>query len=512
MKRFLGRKGEGSVTGGVPEDVPVNYAGSMPGSIIDDESSAGGEPESQLPKCPSCRPDNPRLQGGGGHCCQKCPQTYGASHDRDCETAEAKRQCSKDLAKQQKLTQRQIHESDMLLSAAMNDIDARINRDHAWQILLKAMKIDDASMKTHNTQGLLMGLVKLCFLAVIVGCEMSLYSFLMSWGTYWSMGEEHHQMENRSSSSSNSSNSSISTTTQPLTESLDFTLFGQHVHFTVIRLFLVLLPVGFGVAVTMFMMENWDEKKNEEEEDPIEQPAEGYAMPESGNVNEMVNETASELLTSASELGATMPLMPQPTAASAYATKKTHKTRLELYHFVPILRYYLLIKDPEPEDIEGLFRVNALSTFTLGISQGVCMMFHLFVLKAEWTIFVKIGMFTQIFSILMTLLYFLTPICNTMKHAIEVDTMKHNVEEDMKDLYTHYLDLVAMWAENPNRRMAQLQEHGKRIHQEIILLGGLAAQSKTKLAQLLKYGMEYKMEALGALRRIQYLKLAKMSQ
>merc|ERR1712032_751739 len=120
--------------------------------------------------------------------------------------------------------------------------------------------------------------------------------------------------------------------------------------------------------------------------------------------------------------------MPPELEMGDYATTARKTVRLRDYHFIPILRYYLLIKDAEPEDIEGLFRVNALSTFTLGIVQIACMIFHLFVLKAEWTIFIKVGIVTQIWNLTVTLLYFLTPLSSMMMSSIEVDTLKHNVE------------------------------------------------------------------------------------
>merc|ERR1712124_160768 len=50
---------------------------------------------------------------------------------------------------------------------------------------------------------------------------------------------------------------------------------------------------------------------------------------------------------------------------------------LEFYHFLPIARYYLLLKEPHSGDVEGLFRVNALSTFTFGFAQMTCLIMGL---------------------------------------------------------------------------------------------------------------------------------------
>merc|ERR1712013_112804 len=34
---------------------------------------------------------------------------------------------------------------------------------------------------------------------------------------------------------------------------------------------------------------------------------------------------------------------------------------IKYYHFLPVCRYYLVLKDKEVDDIEGVFRVNSLS-------------------------------------------------------------------------------------------------------------------------------------------------------
>lgn len=373
----------------------------------------------------------------------------------------------------QKNQNRLFNEASMLLTAADSDLAARNNLDTAWDTLQRAMKIDEVSMKAHDTQSFLMGLVKMGFLAVIVGCEMDLYAFIMSFPTYWTMNKRHQ------------------------IESMHLHIGGYEVDFTVIKLLLVILPAGFLLAVLMFVY------TSDASADKVP-PATYTRVPdiEEGRKNRLLSDEAGSLI----NVEQSTPI------EEGYARQSAEKTQLRYYHFLPIFRYYLLIKDPEPEDIEGLFRVNALSTFTLGIAQAVCMTFHLWVLKGGWTLFVKVGMITQGWNFFVTLLYFLTPTSTKMKRAIEVDTLKHNVEEDMMKLYKEYLDAVAQYAVNPVTRKLQLKNHTERIHREIIHLGGLAAQEREKLQALLKFGMEFKLEALGGLRRIQYLKLARIAQ
>jgi len=307
---------------------------------------------------------------------------------------------------------------------------------------------------------------------------MDLYSFIMSFPHYWTMNK-HHQIE-----------------------SIHLKTFGSKVNFTEIKLLLVILPMGFFVAVFMFMGSSKEEAVDEGEYHPVQEDPEIGRNPHVHRTHDIRDDRNDR-----SE--------GQPRTQKGYATKQFEKTKLEYYHFMPILRYYLLIKDPVPEDIEGLFRVNALSTFTLGIAQGICMLFHIWVLRAEITILIRVGMFTQGWNLMVTMLYFLTPISNKMKRAIQVDTLKHNVEEDMMKLYQKYLDAVAQFAEdsarNSRHRETQLTDHTNRIQREIINLGGLVAQEEHKLNELLQFGMEYKLEALGGLRRIQYLKLAQIA-
>merc|ERR1719277_1228490 len=42
---------------------------------------------------------------------------------------------------------------------------------------------------------------------------------------------------------------------------------------------------------------------------------------------------------------------------------------MRYYHFLPVFRFYLVVKDKEVDDIEAVFRVNSLSSFSLGLAQ-----------------------------------------------------------------------------------------------------------------------------------------------
>merc|ERR1712100_256311 len=69
---------------------------------------------------------------------------------------------------------------------------------------------------------------------------------------------------------------------------------------------------------------------------------------------------------------------------------------LNFYHFLPIVRYYLLVKDPTTNDVESLFRVNALSTFTLGFAQVFCMVLGLSNQSLVWNVKLYVGVVAQV--------------------------------------------------------------------------------------------------------------------
>jgi len=359
---------------------------------------------------------------------------------------------------------RQHNKLELLITAAEADLDAKEKKNKAWELKKRAMRIDDKRMKIHEKSSLMLGVVKMGFLAVIVGCELDLYAFIMSWPGYWNMPDKHHQIEGL-----------------PLPLG-----FGIVVEFTVIKLLLVVGPIGYFLACAIYL------RRDEQEEEKS-----GVALHSGPTKNRAQNPLISE------ESASLLPLH-----TKGYATNPRKKVNLKYFHILPVLRCYLLIKDIDPDDIEGLFRVNALSTFTLGVAQIVCMLFHQCVAKAPWTIFIKVGIFTQCWNIGVTLLYFLTPACSRMMASISVDILKHNVEEDVMKLHKEYLDRVATHSEKP-RHGAQgpVEELTQRIDREITMLGGLS-QDPSKIAQLLEYDMEYKLEALGRLRRVQYLNYA----
>jgi len=103
--------------------------------------------------------------------------------------------------------------------------------------------------------------------------------------------------------------------------------------------------------------------------------------------------------------------------------------QLKIYHFVPYPRYYVLIKDQEDSDVEGVFRVAALSSLSLGLAQilGIILTF---VLHKPLSYAFYLNCVTQLLGWSVTVLYFSTEICETLKDAVRVDAA-HYVSADI---------------------------------------------------------------------------------
>lgn len=83
-----------------------------------------------------------------------------------------------------------------------------------------------------------------------------------------------------------------------------------------------------------------------------------------------------------------------------------HGGDMQLYHWVPGVRFYLVVKpNYSPSDVDALFRVNSISTFTFGIFQVIGVMATA-VANRPFDLYVKINIGTQILNWLITILYF----------------------------------------------------------------------------------------------------------
>lgn len=185
------------------------------------------------------------------------------------------------------------------------------------------------------------------------------------------------------------------------------------------------------------------------------------------------------------------------------ASVQKEPVHLRLYHFLPIYRYYLLIKDQVPEDVEGLFRVNGLSTFTIGAVQIMCAVLALSQHLMNFDIFLKIGAVAQVVNILVTLLYFATPVAQLMKAAIAVDAMVYASNERLRAEFVQYEKAAEQYSKNPTDVEARdtLKEMHSIANHEILEMSRLQSMAVDTL-DLFTMQQKFKIRRLQQRRKI----------
>merc|ERR1712013_17992 len=104
------------------------------------------------------------------------------------------------------------------------------------------------------------------------------------------------------------------------------------------------------------------------------------------------------------------------------------------------MRFYLVLKPPTDNDVEGVFMANSLSSFTLGSVQLVGIISFLVNLKEAGgydalPMTVKLNFKTWMVNWVITVLYFLTPIALRMKNAAAVEALTYNaIVEHREDM------------------------------------------------------------------------------
>lgn len=179
---------------------------------------------------------------------------------------------------------------------------------------------------------------------------------------------------------------------------------------------------------------------------------------------------------------------------------------MRYYHFLPFCRYYCIVKEKEESDIEGIFRVNSLSSFTMGIAQLISMAFT-FVNSQEMTIFIKLNIASQVVNWFLTILYFLTPISSSMAGQLKVETLNKNTDDDLRKLFLESVNLQNQHAQGL-RDTSVLQTFVDRIHREIHSI----SHTGEELVPLEDFDMNLKISALRVLRRRQNLEYAKIGR
>lgn len=315
----------------------------------------------------------------------------------------------------------------------------RENHLLAWDTMMKAFGISKKDQSAVKRQGCVRSFANMFYLVVIVGCELDLYGFMMAFSDYWNMG------------------------------------------YLVVRILLVIGPIGYILAILMYM--RYFKKEQEKLNDPAGTGDNETDISVSKEFADLSGDNEGSAAVS-SEEKKTRHKQPKVKATRA-------SIKLEYYHFMPVLRYYLVIKDKTNADVEGVFRVNSLSSFTLGIGQIISIIFQIFVARAEVGIFVKINIGSQIINWVLTILYFVTPISQKMSDSIKISALTSNVKDDLRATKLKWLQLT----------MAQRMEEAKlleaNVDKEIAFVGNFAG------IDLSIYPADLKFRALGLLRDMQ---------
>lgn len=179
-----------------------------------------------------------------------------------------------------------------------------------------------------------------------------------------------------------------------------------------------------------------------------------------------------------------------PGAISARTNTSTSTTvvakepvRVCLYHAVPVLRMYLVVKDLDKNDVECLFRANSLSSFTLGTAQVVGMLFAL-IQGSQFDLFMKINVGSFCINWVITLMYFTTSVPGRIKSSVENDAMKYNSTSHLTTEMARHKKLCTDCARNPSdRQLAKNLEAWQATQtREIEMLTGVNIDEELKAA------------------------------
>jgi len=129
---------------------------------------------------------------------------------------------------------------------------------------------------------------------------------------------------------------------------------------------------------------------------------------------------------------------------AAMAMMSRPPSPMKMVHFVPLLRGQLYLHHPTRSDIEAVFRINTLSSFSLGVAQFAGLTFYLFVGEDEsgflsrLTPTIIVNMVSLFCNWSVTILYYCTTIPDKMKDAVGAQALDARLDEviqkDKEDL------------------------------------------------------------------------------
>lgn len=275
-------------------------------------------------------------------------------------------------------------------------------RDQAIKAIRTVLRMDEGQRSAAFGRWAL-SFAKAGFLLVVLGIELDLYGFLMSWTTYWNAG--------KSCAGGVGPDDVVKT----------------------MRLFLLACPAGYFLAIAQYY--NQDFFAGFFKQDEIADNRQPLLPQHKGDVDRKQKILVSK-----------PPVI------------------LEYFHFLPLLRFYVLAKELAANDVEALFRVSSVSSFTIGFAQLMCFLLaanstcsedphseesHKHLISV--TLIVIFGLCAQFFNLLVTFVYFHGRLPSLMKSSFQVEALIENEKERFAEQDLQYQKYVAQHAETKSQ-------------------------------------------------------------
>lgn len=310
---------------------------------------------------------------------------------REDDFARMGRECADKAKANQNAASQALLDFGLATQAAERQVVMSKEKELAMNKLQKAFGFTTKDLEGVKNSRRLGSAAKFAFLLVVLGCEIDLYGFILAAPTYWTGA--HAATTNASST---------------------------HM---VMRALLIAAPVAYLIAAGMIICNGAEADESE----PLQEAVH-------------LDRAAMAVAAGLQRAGGALPQDPNNTSASGRI--KERKIKLKFYHILPVFRMYLVLKELTASDIEGLFRVNALSTFTLGFAQMSCMALGFGTGMLTLDIFIKVGIGAQCLNLSVTLMYFGTHIAERMMNQAQIEALNYHAEQTWRETEKNFLLLT----------------------------------------------------------------------
>jgi Ni,Fe-hydrogenase III component G len=317
----------------------------------------------------------------------------------------------------------------------------RMVLDDEWQAMLETLRIDDIHMQ-ETKAGKCWHIVSSVFgFVLILACEMDIIGFCLACLHYWYAGSDGIKL-----TGSDESDYVYPSTTNYL-----------------MHLLLCLGPLGYAYSITKEIVEVC----------AAEQAKKGVA---SQLKQPLIR--ADSLASDPGDIEA-LPFVPVRKLPKRPEKLGNEPFRLKWVHCIPVIRNKLFLSGIGRNDVEGLFRSNVLSTFTLGVAQLGCLALGTAAgILDVHNILVRVGLIAQGLNLLVTFFHFGTSVPQYMKVGADVDNMTSYLQQTLREEQIEYCAAVAQYRDQADNAdlskqcLAQLTYFANRAEREIRELSG----------------------------------------